>query len=115
VAEDTMSPPSRADDSSSRDFANAIREASSRVSGRGVFLHGNETHAEIVELDEALEAFERAVESAGGDLMVDEPPPGARGEPDDPRFLLPQRVATMSVAAYLARLAQAIDAMRKNR
>jgi hypothetical protein len=46
--------------------------------------------------------------------MVDEPPQGARGEPDDPRFLLPQRVATMSVGAYLTRLAQAIDAMRKS-
>jgi hypothetical protein len=110
-----MSPTSRADDPSSKDFKNAIREASARISRRGALLHGNETHTEIVELDEALEAFERAVESAGGDLMVDEPPLGGRGEPDDPRFLLPQRVATMSVAAYLTRLAQAIDAMRKKR
>jgi hypothetical protein len=110
-----MSPSSRADDQSSRDFKNAIRETSARISARGVHLNGNETHAEIVELDEALEEFERAVESAGGDLMVDEPPRGTRGEPDDPRFLLPQRVATMSVAAYLTRLAQAIDAMRRRR
>ncbi len=110
-----MNPPSHADDPSSKEFANAIREASSRISRRGVFLSGKETHAEIVELDEALEAFEQAVEAAGGDLMVDEPPPGARGEPDDPRFLLPQRVTTMSVAAYIARLAQAVGAMRKSR
>ena len=110
-----MNPPSRADDSSSKEFANAIREATSRISRRGVFLSGKETHAEIVELDEALEAFENAVDAAGGDLMVDEPPAGKRGEPDDPRFLLPQRVATMSVAAYVARLAQAVGAMRKSR
>jgi hypothetical protein len=110
-----MNQPSRAKDSSSEEFANAIREASSRISRRGVFLSGKETHAEIVELDEALEAFEQAVESAGGDLMVDEPPSGARGQPDDPRFLLPQRVATMSVADYVARLALAVGAMRNNR
>ena len=110
-----MNAPSHADDSSSRDFKNAVRKASARISRRGVFLSGKETHAEIVELDEGLEAFERAVESAGGDLMVDEPPPGARGQPDDPRFLLPQRVASMSVAAYLDRLAKSIDAMRKKR
>jgi hypothetical protein len=110
-----MNPPSRADDQSSRDFTNAIREASSRISRRGVFLSGSETHAEIVELDEALEAFEQAVEAAGGDLMVDEPPAGGRGEPDDPRFLLPQRVATMSVSAYVTRLAQAVAEMRKKR
>ena len=110
-----MNPPSRADDSSSKEFTNAIHEASARISRRGVFLSGKETHSEIVELDEALEAFEQAVESAGGDLMVDEPPSGSRGEPDDPRLLLPQRVATMSVPAYIARLAQAVAAMRKSR
>jgi hypothetical protein len=110
-----MSASSRDDDTSSSEFTNAIREASSRISRRGVFLSGRETHAEIVELDEALEAFEQAVESAGGDLMVDEPPRGARGEPDDPRFLLPKRAAAMSVTDYLSRLAQAIDAMQKKR
>jgi hypothetical protein len=105
----------RADDPGSKDFAKAIRETSVRISRRGVHLNGKETHAELVELDEALEEFERAVESAGGDLMVDEPPRGSRGAPDDPRFLLPQRVASMSVPAYLTRLAQAIDGMRKKR
>ena len=39
----------------------------------------------------AIERFELAVESRGGDLMVDEGPDGTTREPDDPRFALPKR------------------------
>ena len=108
-----MNTPPHADDESRREFKNAISEQTARISNRGVFLRGDETHKEIVELEEALEQFERAVQSRGGDLMVDEAPRGHRGEPDDPRFLLPQRLATMSVSDYIDRLAQAIDGMHK--
>ncbi len=110
-----MNARSHADDESRKEFKDAIRETTARISRRGVYLSGTETHKEIVELDDALEQFERAVHSRGGDLMVDEAPAGHHVEPDDPRFMLPQRVATMSVSDYIARLAQAIDGMRKKR
>ena len=104
---------SHADDESRKEFKDAIRETTQRIAKRGVYLRGDETHHEIAELDEALEHFERAVKSRGGDLMVDEPPAGHRGEADDQHFMLPQRVPTMSVADYIERLARAIDQMQK--
>jgi hypothetical protein len=108
-----MNARSHADDESRKEFKDAIRETTARIANRGVYLRGDETHKEIVELDEALERFERAVHSRGGDLMVDEAPPGHHGVPDHPGFLLPQRVATMSVSDYVGRLAKAIDGIRK--
>jgi hypothetical protein len=45
--------------------------------------------------------------------MMDEAPRGQRGEPDDPRFRLPARSASMSVAEYLVLLSRAIDGMRR--
>jgi hypothetical protein len=108
-----MNAGSRADDENRREFKNAIHETAARVAQRGVYLSGGETHSELVELEEALEQFERAVQMHGGDLMVDEAPAGHRGEPDDPRFMLPERVHTMAVADYISRLARAIDGMRK--
>jgi hypothetical protein len=110
-----MNARSHADDESRKEFKDAIRDTTARIANRGVYLRGDETHKEIVELDEALAQFELAVESHGGDLMVDEAPPGQRGQPDDPRFMLPQRVPVMSVADYIVRLARAIDGMRRKR
>ncbi len=110
-----MAAGSHADDESRKEFKDAIRETTRRIANRGVHLRGDETHREIVELDEALEQFERAVKSRGGDLMVDEPPTGHGGQADEQRFLLPQRVPTMSVADYVEQLARAIDRMRGKR
>ena len=107
-----MNARSHADDESRREFKDAIREATARIGRRGVYLHGNETNKEIVELDEALEQFEHAVRSHGGDLMMDEAPAGHHVEPDDPRFALPQRVGTMSVPDYIALLDLAFEGMR---
>jgi hypothetical protein len=106
---------SHADDESRKEFKDAIHETTRRIAKRGVYLRGDETHREIAELDDALERFEHAVKSRGGDLMVDEPPAGHLGEADDLRFMLPQRVPAMSVADYIERLGRAIDQMRPKR
>ena len=98
-----------------RELKDVAQETASRISARGVSLRGNETHGELAEIEEAIERFETAVDSHGGDLMVDEAPRGQRGEPDDPRFQLPKRAASMSVADYLASLARGIDRIRRNR
>ena len=102
-------------DEARKEFKDAARDAAARIAARGVHLRGNETPAELAGLEEAIERFEVAVESHGGDLMVDEAPRGQRGEPDDPRFQLPTRTSAMPVADYLMLLSRAIDGMRPKR
>ena len=63
---------------------------------------------------EAVDRFESAVESHGGDLVMDEGPGGRTAEPDDPHFALPVRAEQESVAAYLDRLARATDVVRRH-
>ncbi len=97
------------------ELKDAARETAGRIAARGVSLRGSETPAELSDLEDAIERFETAVESRGGDLMVDEAPRGQRGEPDDARFALPKRGATMSVADYLVLLSRATDDLRRKR
>ena len=79
-----------------------------RIAARGVSLRGQRNaRRSWPTIEDAIERFETAVESRGGDLMVDEAPRGQRGEPDDARFALPKRGATMSVADYLVLLSRA--------
>jgi hypothetical protein len=85
-------------------------EVASRLRSRGVHLNGRESDEELVELLEAVERFERAVERHGGDLMVDEPMDADQArEPDDRRFVLPRRGAGESVGTFVARIAEATD------
>jgi hypothetical protein len=89
----------------------AMLETSSRLRERGVRLSGREASEELVALLDAVEHFERAVESRGGDLFVDEGPGGVTREPDDVHFVLPQRQPNESVASYLRRLDEATRAV----
>jgi hypothetical protein len=85
----------------------AMQETSARLRDRGLLVTGHESSEELVTLLEAVERFERAVESRGGDLFVDEGPRGVTREPDDRHFVLPRRSAGEPVVSYLARLEQA--------
>ena len=68
-------------------------------------LTGKESSDELVDLEEAVESFERAVERAGGDLMVDEPVTSGKPiAPEDSSFVLPARSASEAVAAYIKRI-----------
>ncbi|MGQ0712138.1 MAG: hypothetical protein ACT4PJ_00245 [Gemmatimonadaceae bacterium] len=78
-----------------------------RLEERGVTLTGTESSDDLVTLLEALEAFERAVQAKGGDLMVDERRDTANVQPDDVHFALPPRAADESVAQYVRRLREA--------
>jgi hypothetical protein len=86
------------------------REVVERLRTRGVHVTGHETDDQLVRLLEAVERFEAIVENRGGDLMVDEPvgdrPPR---EPDDQRFVLPQRHKTESVDTFLTRIVLATE------
>ncbi len=91
----------------SEEVTRVAREIAGRLAAVGVVLSGKERPEELVELEEAVERFERAVEARGGDLMVDEGPRGRTSEPDNPHFALPLRRAHEAVSAYLGRLSAA--------
>jgi hypothetical protein len=98
-----------------RDLARVSQELSGRLHTRGVAVHDDDSPDAIVLLVESVEAFERAVQARGGDLMVDEPPANHAGEPDDPHFLLPARADDESASAYAARLRSATTAIRRHK
>lgn len=98
-----------------RDVARVAQELTSRLRARGIAVYDSDSPDDVVQLFESVEEFERAVESRGGDLMVDEPPTGGAGRPDDPHFLLPTRAADESVANYLKRLGAATGAVSQHR
>ena len=108
-------PGSAPHDENDRDLARVSLVLASRLRARGVEIHDDDSPDAIVLLLEGVEAFERAVESRGGDLMMDEPPANQAGQPDDPLFLLPSRGVDESSAAYATRLAAATTAARKHR
>ncbi len=98
----------------SGDIDRVSREMRGRLEALGIRLDGRESGDELVRLEEAVEQFEAAVESRGGDLMVDE---GVRGkviQPDDQHFALPLRREHETVSEFLERLARAADAVRRH-
>jgi hypothetical protein len=97
------------------DVSRVAQEMSGRLRALGVDVFDTDSPEDVFRLIEGVEAFERVVESRGGDLMVDEPPVhGGSAEPDDPHFLLPKRAADESVSDYLRRLKQARAAVRQH-
>lgn len=106
------------DDSSSLprpDDAERDRVASDmagRLFTRGVDVHDDDSSDDVAAIEDAVERFEDLVEAAGGDLMVDEPPRGQEGEPDEARFRLPLRHADESASRYVERLSRAADELR---
>lgn len=95
------------------DLQRVTREVTNRLAELGISLTGDEPPHDLVRILETVERFEVAVQSRGGDLMVDEGPEGETTEPDDPHFGLPRRHADESVERYLDRLVRATeDVMR---
>ncbi len=88
------------------------QEIAGRLSARGIHLSGKETPDEISNIEDAVEEFEEAVETHGGDLMMDEPPAQGYGQPDNPLFLLPERTSAMSAKDYVEALERAADHIR---
>ena len=96
-----------------RDIARVRTELSNRLESRGVEVFDSDSPLDVVEIMEAVERFERAVESHGGDLMMDKPPERGDSEPDDPHFLVPKRKPHETRIKYVERLAAATAAARK--
>lgn len=90
-------------------------EIASHLSALGIALTGRERPEDLGRLQDAVEEFEDAVESRGGDLMMDEGPHGRTTEPDDPHFKLPRRDPHEPVDQYVERLARVTDTIRHHR
>ena len=102
-------------DEGKAELERAMEHTRERLESLFIRLDGRETSQELVSIEEAVDRFEVAVESAGGDLMVDEGPTRDAIQPDDPHFVLPPREAGESVASYLERLAAATDRIHHHR
>jgi hypothetical protein len=87
--------------------ASVSAELEAKLAARGVVLNGDETSDDVADILDAVERFERAVQSRGGDLMVDEKPGGRPKLPDDRHFAVPERRADEPVDGYLERLRDA--------
>jgi hypothetical protein len=93
----------------SNDLRRASEEVIARLESLGIALNGDESPESLILVLEEVERFEEAVEECGGDLMLDENPPGTLAQPDDPRFALPMRRADETIRSYRERLAHATD------
>lgn len=89
-----------------------VRDIAGRLFQRGVDVRDDDSSDDVTAIEEAVEQFETRVQAAGGDLMVDEPPRGQSGQPDDARFRLPLRHAGEPASRYVERLSRATDELR---
>ena len=96
-------------DEGSEDLSKATEQVVGHLSALGIRLDGDEDVELIREIADQVERFEEAVESRGGDLMVDEAPALSTSQPDDPDFALPRRMGDESAARYLDRLKLATE------
>ena len=87
----------------------ARREAIDRLADRGIQSYPRDEDEELADLLDAVERFEEAVESHGGDLMVNRL--GSK-DPEDPAFVPPARASGEPVAAYRLRVEESIDRLR---
>ena len=102
-------------DDRERDRERVAQEITGRLATRGVEVRSDDTRDDVTAIADAVELFEEQVFALGGDLMVDEPPAGREGTPDDVRFRLPLRHAGESASQYVRRLDQASRELRKHR
>lgn len=87
--------------------ARVADEFRARLLSRDITVHINDSLEELGLILDAVEEFELVVQAHGGDLMVDEPPPGRAPEPDDPEFVLPSRHPGESATWFATRIQEA--------
>ena len=88
----------------------ARQEAEYRLSERGIRVELKDSDEEVADMLDAIERFEAAVESKGGDLFVNRI---GSSEPEDPAFVPPQRHEGESAADYRRRIETAADGLRR--
>jgi hypothetical protein len=88
----------------------ATESVIARLTERKVSVFGGESPEELVTLLEAVERFEAFRAARGGDSFTNTP---GSAEPDDPRFVLPERRETESAREYIRRVDEAALKMRR--
>ena len=91
--------------------AAAVAEVAARLRTRGIAVTGAEGPEDLADLLSAVERFEAAVESHGGDLMVDDL---KSSRPDDRHFVVPRRAPGEAVRAYIGRIEEATAQLRRH-
>ena len=89
----------------------AAMELSGRLAQKGVDVGSDEEPGQLADLLSAVENFERAVEAAGGDTMVNMPD---STDPQSDRFVLPSRRADEPLSRYTTRITDATQVLRTN-
>ncbi len=102
------------DSTESDQVRDASREVIARLTSLRVWMDGSERAEDLVQMMEAIERFEEAVQAKGGDLMIDEPAAGGVVQPDVADFALPARASLETVSAYLQRLARATQVVQQS-
>lgn len=96
--------PDRRDETGGTEVGRASQQVLARLATLGIQLDGDTDVDALAEISDAVDGFEEAVRARGGDLMVDEPPAGKSGQPDERDFALPRPRADETTAAWLGRL-----------
>lgn len=84
-------------------------EVADRLRRRGIAVSETERPEDLADILSAVERFEAAVESHGGDLMVDDL---KSSRPDDPHFVLPPRAHGEPLQDYVTRIKEATARLR---
>jgi hypothetical protein len=88
----------------------ASLEIAGRIRQKGVLLSGRETSGQLDDIMTAIDRFEAAVISRGGDLFVNTP---FSDQPESPAFVLPRRLPTEDAEAYASRINEAAQRLEK--
>ena len=89
----------------------AAAEVAERLRSRGIAVNGAENPEDLVDLLSAVERFEAAVETHGGDLMVDDL---KSSKPDDRHFVVPRRLHGEAIRAYIGHIDEATVRLRRH-
>ena len=90
------------------DRKDAATEITGRLLQKGIEVSDSEDPSLLADLLSAVERFEAAVESRGGDLMVNSP---TSIDPQNPDFVVPARNADEALEAYIRRIDSAAAAL----
>ena len=93
-----------------RDLARAQDTIAGMLATRGIEVEEGASSDDLARLLDTVELFEEAVARAGGDSMTNALD---SADPDDPRFVLPERHEGEALRAYIARIRGATERLSR--
>jgi hypothetical protein len=94
------------------DYQRASETVRGQLRDRGIVLYDDEDGETLIEMLEAVQQFEAAVAEQGGDSMANAID---SRHPENPEFVLPQRLADETPAMYVRRITRAARGVRRRR